>query len=289
MTLIETKNLNFSYPTKKDTLKNINLKIQDGTFNCIVGENGSGKTTLIKCILGLNKGYDGSIKKEDHIGYLPQKSEIQANFPATIEEVVLSGTIGNSIRKIFYSKNDRKVARDIMERLGIYDIRKKCFADLSGGQQQRVLIARSLCATKDIIILDEPTNGLDPSIAIQIYELLDDAKHDMEEMLDAEVVEEETGELEVKGVFRTDKTEIIAGGQVTKGRVAPGMLCRFYRKDQQLGEGEVVNVQEGKVDVPSLAESEIGGLSFKTTKKIQLELGDRIEFFVREYKKKKIL
>ena len=108
---------------------------------------------------------------------MPQKSEIQANFPATIEEVVLSGTIGNSIRKIFYSKNDRKVARDIMERLGIYDIRKKCFADLSGGQQQRVLIARSLCATKDIIILDEPTNGLDPSIAIQIYELLDDLKN----------------------------------------------------------------------------------------------------------------
>jgi translation initiation factor IF-2 len=132
-------------------------------------------------------------------------------------------------------------------------------------------------------------NGVPVRVFRVIYELLDDAKHDMEEMLDAEVVEEETGELEVKGVFRTDKTEIIAGGQVTKGRVSPGMLCRFYRKKEKLGEGEVVNVQEGKVDVPSLAESEIGGLSFKTTKKIQLELGDRIEFFVREYKKKKIL
>ena len=132
-------------------------------------------------------------------------------------------------------------------------------------------------------------NGVPVRVFRVIYELLDDAKHDMEEMLDAEVVEEETGELEVKGVFRTDKTEIIAGGQVTKGRVSPGMLCRFYRKKELLGDGEVVNVQEGKVDVPSLAESEIGGLSFKTTKKIQLELGDRIEFFVREYKKKKIL
>ena len=132
-------------------------------------------------------------------------------------------------------------------------------------------------------------NGVPVRVFRVIYELLDDAKHDMEEMLDAEVVEEDTGELEVKGVFRTDKTEIIAGGQVTKGRVSPGMLCRFYRKKELLGDGEVVNVQEGKVDVASLAESEIGGLSFKTSKKIQLELGDRIEFFIREYKKKKIL
>lgn len=177
MDLIRVEDLCFSYPTKKDTLKHINISVKETSFTCIVGENGSGKSTLLKCILGLYKGYSGNVIKEERIGYLPQKSEIQANFPATIEEVVLSGTIGNSIRKIFYSKNDRKVARDIMERLGIYDIRKKCFADLSGGQQQRVLIARSLCATKDIIILDEPTNGLDPSIAIQIYELLDDLKN----------------------------------------------------------------------------------------------------------------
>ena len=177
MDLIRVEDLCFSYPTKKDTLKHINISVKETSFTCIVGENGSGKSTLLKCILGLYKGYSGNVIKEERIGYLPQKSEIQANFPATIEEVVLSGTIGNSIRKIFYSKNDRKVARDIMERLGIYDIRKKCFADLSGGQQQRVLIARSLCGTKDIIILDEPTNGLDPSIAIQIYELLDDLKN----------------------------------------------------------------------------------------------------------------
>lgn len=177
MNLIRVEDLCFSYPTKKDTLKHVNISVKERSFTCIVGENGSGKSTLLKCILGLYKGYSGNVIKEERIGYLPQKSEIQANFPATIEEVVLSGTIGNSIRKIFYSKDDRKIAKSIMERLGIYDIRKKCFADLSGGQQQRVLIARSLCATKDIIILDEPTNGLDPSIAIQIYELLNDLKN----------------------------------------------------------------------------------------------------------------
>lgn len=176
MDLIQIKDLSFSYPSKKDTLKNINLKIKKGSFTCIVGENGSGKSTLLKCILGLYKGYTGEIKKEAHIGYLPQKSEIQSNFPATIEEVVLSGTIANNVRSIFYKKEDKERAKQVMEELGIYDIRKKCFADLSGGQQQRVLIARSLCATKDIIVLDEPTNGLDPSIAKQIYELLDKLK-----------------------------------------------------------------------------------------------------------------
>ena len=90
MNLIETKNLSFSYPAKKDTLKNVNLKVEKGKFTCIVGENGSGKSTLLKCIVGLNQGYTGEIIKETRIGYLPQKSEIQANFPATIEEVVLS-------------------------------------------------------------------------------------------------------------------------------------------------------------------------------------------------------
>ena len=110
----------------------------------------------------------------------------------------------------------------------------------------------------------------------------------MENMLDAEIVETETGELEIKGVFRTERTEIICGGQVKSGRVAPGMLGRAYRKKELLGEIEVTNTQEGKVNVPSLAEGEIGGMSLKTEKKIQLEIGDRIKFFVREYKKKTI-
>ena len=213
MNLIEIKNLSFSYPSRKDTLKNINIKIKQGTFNVIVGQNGSGKSTLIKCILGLNTGYIGEIIKENHIGYLPQKSEIQSNFPATIEEVVLSGTIVNNIRSIFYKKEDKENAKQVMQKLEIYDIRKKCFADLSGGQQQRVLIARALCATQKIIILDEPTNGLDPSIAKQIYELLDKLKkeddltivmvsHDIDRALDYadNVIEIENGEAILGGI-----------------------------------------------------------------------------------------
>lgn len=172
MDLIKVENLSFNYPGKKATLEDISFGIEEGTFNCIVGENGSGKSTLLKCILGLNKGYKGSIQKEKNIGYLPQKTEIQSNFPTSIEEVVMSGTINRHIRSIFYKSDDIKKAMDIMTQLGIYHIRKNAFCELSGGQQQRVLIARALCATDKIIVLDEPTTGLDPKIAFQIYEML---------------------------------------------------------------------------------------------------------------------
>ena len=131
-------------------------------------------------------------------------------------------------------------------------------------------------------------NGVPVRVYRVIYELLDDAKREMEKMLDAEVVETETGKMTIKGVFRTEKTEIIAGGEVKEGKVAPGMLGRVYRKKELLGEIEVISVQEGKITVPTLSQGEIGGISLKTTKKIQLELEDRIEFFVREYKKKTI-
>lgn len=125
MNLISIKNLNFSYPTRKDVLKNINIKVEKGKFTCIVGENGSGKSTLLKCMLGLNKGYTGEIIKEEKVGYLPQKTEIQTNFPASIEEVVMSGTIGNHIKSVFYKKDDKEKAKKVMQDLGIYDMRKK--------------------------------------------------------------------------------------------------------------------------------------------------------------------
>ena len=212
MNLIQIKDVSFNYPTKKDTLKHVSFDVKKGTFTCIVGENGSGKSTLLKCILDLNKGYTGQIIKEKQVGYLPQKSAIQSNFPASIEEVVLSGTISNNIKSIFYTKKDKETAKKIMKELEIYDIRKTCFADLSGGQQQRVLIARALCATDEIIILDEPTNGLDPNISIQIYELLDSLKkndnitilmvsHDIERALKYadEVIELKDGEVRFIG------------------------------------------------------------------------------------------
>lgn len=133
-----------------------------------------GKSTLIKSIVGLIKPQKGEIIRNAKIGYLPQKNDIQKNFPASIEEVVISGTTTNNIFKIWYSKEDKEVSKKSMEDLNIYDIRKKCFRDLSGGQMQRVLIARAICSSKDVLVLDEPTNGLDPVISRQIYKLLKD-------------------------------------------------------------------------------------------------------------------
>ncbi len=170
--IITIKNLSFKYSGNQNVLKKINLEVNEGDFLCIVGENGSGKSTLIKCILGLNSIEKGKTEIKEKAGYLPQKTDIQTNFPASIEEIVLSGTIVNSIKKIWYTKEDKEKANKIMKDLNIYDIRKKCFRDLSGGQQQRVLIARALCSNNSLIILDEPTNGLDPNIAKQIYSIL---------------------------------------------------------------------------------------------------------------------
>ena len=173
MSIIKIKDLSFGYFSTNDAIKNINMEVNEGDFLCIVGENGSGKTTLMKCILGLNKVEKGKIEVKERIGYLPQITEIQNNFPATIEEIVLSGTIADNIRKIFYCKQDKEKAKKVMKELDLYDIRKKCFYELSGGQRQRVLIARALCSTKKVILLDEPVNGLDPKIVTQIYELLE--------------------------------------------------------------------------------------------------------------------
>lgn len=172
MDAISVNNVSFSYFTGHDILKNISINIKQGEFICIVGENGSGKSTLIKCILGLNKVTVGSIATSGRIGYLPQMTEVQNNFPATIEEIVLSGTIPDNIRRIFYTKKDKQKATEIMQKLDLYEMRKKCFYELSGGQKQRVLIARALCSTDKIILLDEPVNGLDPKIVLEIYEML---------------------------------------------------------------------------------------------------------------------
>ena len=208
MSIIKVENMSFGYTNSSETLTNINMKIDEGEFVAIIGENGSGKSSLIKCILGLNKNYEGKITVKERIGYLPQVTEIQNNFPATIEEIVLSGTIPQNVFKIFYTKDDKKKAEDAMKKLNLYDMRKKCFYELSGGQRQRVLIARALCSTDKIILLDEPVNGLDPKIVTSIYDTLYDlnqnkgltivmVSHDVERTLNycSRVIEIEHGRI----------------------------------------------------------------------------------------------
>lgn len=219
MDVIKINNLHFGYSSQYETLKGINLTVNYGDFLCIVGENGSGKSTLIKCILGLNKVLKNEIQVRERIGYLPQMTEIQSNFPATIEEIVLSGTIPDNPKRIWYTKEDKEKATSIMKELELWDIGKKCFSELSGGQKQRVLIARALCATNKVILLDEPVNGLDPRIAIQIYEKLAQlnkekqltvvmVSHDIERALNyaTRVVEIERGEI-IKDVKASEYME----------------------------------------------------------------------------------
>lgn len=153
----------------KIVVSGLNLKINDGDYLCIVGENGSGKTTLMKTLLGLIPLLGGSIQglNKNDIGYLPQISDIQKDFPATVEEVVLSGT-----KKLFYRKKEKDLMRFNLERLNIANLSKCKFSELSGGQRQRVLLARALCASKKILLLDEPVSGLDPKATATMYEII---------------------------------------------------------------------------------------------------------------------
>jgi zinc transport system ATP-binding protein len=174
----------------------VSFRVNAGEFWGIIGENGSGKTTLMKALLGLIPCASGRIVmgeglKPNEIGYLPQQSAIQKDFPASVEEVVLSGTIGFRGWKPFYGRRERKIADGNMETLGLLPLKKHSFQELSGGQQQRVLLARALCATKKCLVLDEPTTGLDPVVTADFYRLVKDVNkngmtvimvsHDVEE------------------------------------------------------------------------------------------------------------
>ena len=154
---------------------NINFAVNKGDYLCIVGENGSGKTTLMKTLLSLQKPMGGEIIFGDglnanEIGYLPQQSTIKRDFPATNFEIVLSGNLGHS--GFFYSKDDKELALKAMKRLHVDQFKDRCFRELSGGQQQRVLLARALCATQKVLLLDEPVSGLDPKVTAEMYELV---------------------------------------------------------------------------------------------------------------------
>ena len=155
----------------------VNFSVKAGDYLCIVGENGSGKSTLVKTLLGLVKPIGGSIEtgddlKRNEIGYLPQQTDVQRDFPASVWEVVLSGCLAGSGFRPFYNKQEKALARDNIEKMGLKGFEKRCYRELSGGQQQRVLLARALCATRKLLLLDEPVSGLDPKVTLEMYELI---------------------------------------------------------------------------------------------------------------------
>ena len=157
-------------------VKNLSFSVSAGDYLCILGENGSGKSTLMKTILNLTPPLAGSIRMEDlkstEIGYLPQQTQVQRDFPASVQEIVLSGFQGRCGLRPFYTKAEKALASENLERMGMAQFARKCYRDLSGGQQQRVLLARALCATRKCLLLDEPVSGLDPKATAQMYEII---------------------------------------------------------------------------------------------------------------------
>lgn len=161
----------------KIVAEDISFEVCKGDYLCIVGENGSGKSTLVKTLLHLKKPLSGTISfdsglTQKMIGYLPQQTVVQRDFPASVKEIVLSGCLNRGGFRPFYTKAEKALAAATMERMGITHLANRCYRELSGGQQQRVLLARALCATREILLLDEPVAGLDPKVTKEMYELI---------------------------------------------------------------------------------------------------------------------
>ncbi|MCL2084733.1 MAG: ABC transporter ATP-binding protein [Oscillospiraceae bacterium] len=161
----------------KTVVSGLSFDVNAGDYLCIVGENGTGKSTLMKTLLKLMPPMSGRITAEDglssnQIGYLPQQTAAQRDFPASVKEVVRSGCLNRCGMRPFYSKPEKRMADENMEKLGIAALAKRCYRELSGGQQQRVLLARALCAARKILLIDEPAAGLDPKAAVEMYSLI---------------------------------------------------------------------------------------------------------------------
>ena len=173
MALITCEDITLGYDGRVVT-ENINFKVNNGDYLCIVGENGAGKSTLMKTLLHLKTPMGGKILTGDglmpyEIGYMPQQTIIQKDFPASVQEIVLSGALSKCGLRPFYNRREKQMAKENMLKLGIWDLRKKCYRELSGGQQQRVLLVRALCATTKLLLLDEPVAGLDPKVTRELY------------------------------------------------------------------------------------------------------------------------
>lgn len=177
MAQLTCQNLTVGYDGRT-VLQGLNFEINPGDYLCILGENGSGKSTLMKTILGLQAPISGTILtgdglRKNEIGYLPQQTQAQKDFPASVREIVLSGCQGRCGSRPFYSKEEKRLAEENIGKMGIGSLTKRCYRELSGGQQQRVLLARALCATRKMLLLDEPVSGLDPRVTAEMYGLIE--------------------------------------------------------------------------------------------------------------------
>ncbi len=176
-TLIDCRDVALGYEGKALS-RHLSFQVNAGDYLCIVGENGTGKSTLLKVLLGLMKPMEGAVTvdkslKAGAIGYLPQQTRAQRDFPATVYEVVLSGFLSARKGRFFYTAAEKSTALMNMGKLGVLELKDRCYRELSGGQQQRVLLSRALCAAGELLILDEPVTGLDPEAAHDMYRTLE--------------------------------------------------------------------------------------------------------------------
>lgn len=176
--ILELKNITLGYDGIP-VVSNLNFKVSKGDYLCILGENGAGKSTLMKGILGIIKPLSGEVLYEEgfsksDIGYLTQQSQVQRDFPASVQEIVLQGFQSKMGFRPFYNKNDKQQAQEILKKLKIENLSKSCYRELSGGQQQRVLLARALCSAQKILFLDEPATGLDPNVVLEFYSIIEE-------------------------------------------------------------------------------------------------------------------
>ena len=176
MALLSFENLSIGYENTV-VVENLSFAVEKGDYLAIIGENGAGKSTLLKTMLGLIEPLTGQIVfskevKKTEIGYLPQQTLAQRDFPASVWEVVLSGCLARNGLKPFYSKEDKELAKANIIKMGLEGFEKRCYRELSGGQQQRVLLARALCSSNKILVLDEPVTGLDPKVTNQLYDTI---------------------------------------------------------------------------------------------------------------------
>ena len=176
MSLITIRDLSLGYGNRILT-EGMDMQVDSGDYVCVIGENGAGKSTFIRTLLGLQSPLKGKITfgeglKKTQVGYLPQQTVVQRDFPATVEEIVLSGCQGSKGLRPFYNSREKEEAKRNMERMNISEFAKRSYRKLSGGQQQRVLLARALCASSRLLVLDEPVAGLDPKATEDMYALI---------------------------------------------------------------------------------------------------------------------
>lgn len=180
--LVELNHVSFGYGAEP-VLEDIDLHLHPGQFAAVVGPSGSGKTTLLKLILGTLQPTHGFLTIHNHalnghaapqIAYVPQLETVDWNFPVTVEQVVQMGRVRRAGLWPWPSAQDKHRLRDVLTRLGIAELARRHIRDLSGGQQQRVFLARALIAQPDLLVLDEPTTGVDLRTAENMLHLLAD-------------------------------------------------------------------------------------------------------------------